>query len=147
MICTAQAGNREHDELLDATLASLQHHKCLDVNPAEVEDLYRRCAGAVQCFRCRLWRASTPQAPPHCLSTEQLRPARRTPGHLSAPIPSPPCSSHCRLQDRLGEFAQFEKQRALGLLQARLLGLPGLQSSQYDFQHRVLAFLYRCGHR
>ena len=41
----------------------------------------------------------------------------------------------------MGEFAQFEKQRALGLLQRRLVSLD-LPSAQYDFQHRLLAFLY-----
>lgn len=46
-----------------------------------------------------------------------------------------------RLLDRLGEFAQFDKQRALGLLERRLLQLS-VSSTQYDFTHRLLAFLY-----
>ncbi|KAI3426972.1 hypothetical protein D9Q98_006916 [Chlorella vulgaris] len=51
-----------------------------------------------------------------------------------------------RLTERLGEHAQFSKQRALQLLQTRLLGLR-LDSTQYDFQHRLLSFLYCCSRR
>ncbi|KAL4444278.1 hypothetical protein ABPG75_012015 [Micractinium tetrahymenae] len=46
-----------------------------------------------------------------------------------------------RLGERLGEHAQFGKQRALQLLRSHLLEVP-LELSQYEFQHRLLAFLY-----
>jgi hypothetical protein len=69
-------------------------------------------------------------------------------GHLASKQRVPQ-SSTCfcrRLRDRLGEWAKFDKQRALALLQRRLLSLD-LKSTQYDFQHRLLAFLYSasCG--
>ena len=39
-------GDRDHEAALDGALHALQRHKGLDVNPKEVEDTYRRWAGA-----------------------------------------------------------------------------------------------------
>ncbi|PRW51046.1 gamma-tubulin complex component 5-like [Chlorella sorokiniana] len=56
------------------------------------------------------------------------------------PNPREVDDAYDRLGARLNEHAQFGKQRALRLLCDRLRSLP-LQSTQVEFQHRLLAFL------